>query len=87
MTNPILGTTDTDNLPSANAQCKKCGHEESAWRTCWSCGGEGGYHDCGEDTCCCLDPDEITNACSECRGNGGWNVCPVCVGDDDISLL
>lgn len=21
--------------------------------TCQHCGGEGGFHDCGEDTCCC----------------------------------
>lgn len=26
--------------------------------TCWICGGAGGHHDCGEDTCCCLDGDD-----------------------------
>lgn len=25
--------------------------------TCGYCGGFGGGHDCGEDTCCCLDPE------------------------------
>lgn len=30
-------------------------------------------HDCGEDTCCCLNPDEddlVT--CDECGGRGFW---------------
>jgi hypothetical protein len=38
--------------------------------TCWACHGEGGYHDCGEDCCCCLDKDEITETCEECGGTG-----------------
>jgi hypothetical protein len=37
---------------------------------CWHCFGEGGFHDCGEDTCCCADPDEITEPCPECGGSG-----------------
>jgi len=38
---------------------------------CWACGGEGYYHDCGEDTCCCADPesDELV-PCQECHGRG-----------------
>lgn len=38
---------------------------------CWSCRGDGYYHDCGEDTCCCAHPDEddlVT--CSDCNGTG-----------------
>lgn len=42
--------------------------------TCQTCGGDGGYHDCGEDTCCCLDPggsdDEDWIVCEECGGSG-----------------
>lgn len=38
--------------------------------TCWACHGEGGSHDCGEDTCCCLDKGEITHECDECQGYG-----------------
>ena len=38
--------------------------------TCVNCGGSGGFHDCGDDSCCCLDPDEITETCEECHGSG-----------------
>jgi len=38
--------------------------------TCWNCHGEGGWHECGEDTCCCIDPEEITEYCPECDGTG-----------------
>jgi hypothetical protein len=38
---------------------------------CWACGGEGYYHDCGEDTCCCLNPEEDDMfPCEECGGKG-----------------
>jgi hypothetical protein len=38
---------------------------------CWRCHGEGGWHDCGEDCCCCLDPEAIDENwvwCDECGG-------------------
>lgn len=38
---------------------------------CWSCGGEGfmqGECTCGEDCCCCLEPDEPE--CPICEGSG-----------------
>ncbi len=38
--------------------------------TCLVCGGTGGFHDCGEDSCCCEDPDEITVTCRACNGSG-----------------
>ena len=39
--------------------------------TCWQCGGGGGFHDCGEDTCCCLDPDAgLGRVCDICGGDG-----------------
>lgn len=37
---------------------------------CWYCMGAGGVHDCGEDCCCCADPDEVTEDCPECGGTG-----------------
>lgn len=41
---------------------------------CWRCHGEGGWHDCGDDTCCCLDPEDPDSddwgACPECDGTG-----------------
>lgn len=45
---------------------------EKVWVDCWNCGGSGDIEDdctCGEDTCCCLDPEPPI--CSECRGKGG----------------
>ena len=38
---------------------------------CPRCEGEGCYHDCGEDTCCCANPDEDDLImCEECNGTG-----------------
>jgi hypothetical protein len=42
---------------------------------CWECHGEGGYHDCGEDCCCCLDKEEITHLCQTCDGEGEYMQC------------
>lgn len=48
------------------------GHYEDEWIECNFCGGEGLIeHDCGEDTCCCIDP-ELNVECDTCEGNGGW---------------
>lgn len=38
--------------------------------SCWHCHGAGGFHDCGDDCCPCLDKDEITDECPECQGDG-----------------
>jgi hypothetical protein len=44
------------------------------WHDCDYCGGDGlGMHDCGEDTCPCLDPEPNT-VCPMCEGEGGWIV-------------
>lgn len=58
--------------------CEQCGLSLE-WISCWSCFGEGGYHDCGEDCCCCLEPDEDLNIqCDVCEGEGGWLGCEAC---------
>lgn len=44
---------------------------------CWECGGVGGYHNCGEDTCSCADDGELTQECVTCEGRG-FIVCPAC---------
>lgn len=42
------------------------------WEDCWNCGGSGyTHHDCGEDTCACLDPEDNV-PCDVCGGKGGW---------------
>lgn len=51
---------------------------EDGWITCWLCVGEGDEHDCGEDSCCCAEPDlDDRWPCRECNGEGGWP-CHVC---------
>lgn len=36
---------------------------------CNFCNGEGGWHDCGDDTCMCEDM-ELNVMCPECNGTG-----------------
>jgi hypothetical protein len=55
--------------------CLICGCEMERER-CDQCGGEGLFgHDCGEDVCCCLEPEE-NEVCEQCGGDGGWWYCP-----------
>lgn len=46
---------------------------------CWTCGGEGSWHDCGEDCCCCLIPRDNVK-CSTCQGRGVV-LCPGCASE------
>lgn len=53
-------------------------HGEHTLVDCWQCGGEGLYgHDCGEDCCVCLRPEE-NERCYICNGKGGRFVCLGC---------
>lgn len=57
------------------AICRRCGCCEVVWKDCVHCGGKGlDGHDCGEDCCCCLDPEENLR-CDMCEGRGGWKWC------------
>lgn len=57
--------------------CSKC-RTPHEWFECESCGGEGmDGHDCGEDVCCCLDP-EPNVPCHDCGGSGKVHACPRC---------
>lgn len=48
------------------------------WVDCWDCGGEGmSHHDCGEDCCVCLDPEDNVR-CDTCYGKGGFKLCVRC---------
>lgn len=60
--------------------CLVC-ESSMVWVDCWQCGGEGGFHDCGEDTCACLDKDEVNSHCDVCLGGRGYRVCPSCHPD------
>ena len=52
--------------------CPKCG-EQLHERDC-DCEDGYSYHDCGEDTCCCLD-DSPNVKCDECGGTGIMRWC------------
>ncbi len=55
--------------------CQRCRCCEVSWEACDLCGGEGlDGHDCGEDTCCCLYPED-NETCHQCDGAGGWGIC------------
>ena len=63
------GMSDT-----APTSCALCG-SSVVWEDCQDCGGDGFRgHDCGEDPCCCLDPEENV-PCDICDGKGGWWAC------------
>ena len=57
-----------------HASCPICG-ADMEWEDCYVCYGEGGYHDCGEDCCPCLDKEETTYLCDERGGRGGYLQC------------
>lgn len=60
--------------------CKKCGNSVD-FEQCQNCDEGMSYHDCGEDTCCCLDP-EPNVTCDYCDGAGWWAVCYTCSSRD-----
>ncbi len=58
--------------------CPRCQCCSQFWNECYECDDNGMVdHDCGEDTCCCLEP-EMNVGCDICHGNGGWFSC---IGD------
>lgn len=64
-------------MSSADAiqMCPTCRCCELVPEDCDACGGEGVLgHECGEDTCCCLDPEENV-PCDYCFGRGWFWVC------------
>ena len=62
---------------------KTHGLAELTVRDCWNCGGEGySSHDCGEDCCCCADP-EPNVPCDVCNGKGAFAACPICSPEED----
>lgn len=54
--------------------CTICGSDMESVE-CWQCFGDGGWHDCGDDCCPCLDKEEITRDCDECNGQGWYWQC------------
>ena len=67
----------SEDLEIVNVRTCKCGFELD-WAECYNCDEDGySYHDCGEDCCCCLNPENNVE-CDICDGNGGWWACPMC---------
>jgi hypothetical protein len=57
-----------------DCQCARCG-SSCVFLDCANCDEEGNsHHSCGEDTCCCLYPDNNVR-CDWCHGKGGWWHC------------
>lgn len=75
----ILMTGGDRPLGDPVDDCKVCPcGTELEWQECTQCLGEGvDGHDCGEDCCCCLDPEDNI-CCDICEGEGGWMGCPIC---------
>ena len=62
--------------------CEQCGCCERVFDPCEQCGGDGvDGHECGEDTCCCLDPED-NEPCDFCCGRGSFNRCLGDCGDN-----
>lgn len=62
-------------MSNGRAECADCSldGDDLEWIECDVCDGDGEVHDCGEDTCSCLDPTEQDVwECTECDGHGGW---------------
>lgn len=54
-------------------QCGRCG-SSILFETCTNCAGDGYFeHDCFDDSCCCLDPED--DACTVCGGEGSIPIC------------
>ena len=58
----------------SNPICLRCGCCTMYWEECWNCDEGYSSHDCGEDCCCCDDP-EPNVTCDICGGKGGYYVC------------
>lgn len=64
-----------DTHADLGKMCPRCKCCEMFQQTCETCGGEGtDGHDCGEDCCACLDPEENVR-CYVCEGQGWWWLC------------
>lgn len=64
---------ETDKMTRMDVQHD---HEDFGclWQDCGKCEEGMSHHDCGEDTCCCLNP--IPNVlCDVCDGNNGSWIC------------
>ena len=55
-------------------ECPRCKCCEADLYACSNCDEGFVGHDCGEDTCCCLDPEDNVR-CDICGGKGNYFIC------------
>ena len=65
-----------DGIIEEYYRCSDCGGEVN-WFECDSCNDGHSHHDCGEDTCICLEPTDNV-VCTDCNGKAGWWRCYKC---------
>ena len=68
--------TEVESDKGFNVYCKKC-RGQVEWQECLNCEEGYSYHNCGEDTCACLNAENNVQ-CDVCNGNGGWWKCHSC---------
>ena len=70
----VIGGSPQNDGREWDCQCARCGSSID-WEACTNCGGDGLVgHDCGEDCCCCLYPEDNV-VCDICRGECSFPVC------------
>lgn len=70
----VIGPNPPRDGREWDCQCARCGSSMGDM-TCEACGGEGtDGHDCGEDCCCCLYPEDNV-PCGICDGDGAFSYC------------
>ena len=68
----MMNSTEQNESKAGSPLAEPTGSDDE-WVECWNCGGDGyADHDCGEDCCCCADP-EPNVVCHVCHGKGGWS--------------
>jgi hypothetical protein len=85
-TNTAAGPTVRSEplLDDRTPTCVVCGNSLE-WVECDVCDSDGFVdHDCGEDCCCCADP-EPNVICGQCDGKGGWWQCYSCTSNNVIT--
>jgi hypothetical protein len=70
----VIGGSQPDYKREWDVQCARCG-STIVREDCAMCGGDGvDGHDCGEDCCMCVDPEDNIR-CDFCRGEGSYWLC------------
>lgn len=79
----VEGILEAQGTIHEYVRCEHC-NSDTEWQDCYDCEDGASYHDCGEDTCCCLDPTPNV-ICDTCEGKSGWRVCLSCNDDKEVS--